>query len=136
MNALELLRGFLGHHLQQKGRDLSTLSVRKACLQVCSIYGADAGGHQLGACFTSSALKHSAWFEIHKITVSFSWRLSYSPTLELKRKKPWPLLADQKEQSASSPNARVTPQPGAGFFVKSNSNKKSKQTYEQNRNQN
>lgn len=34
------------------------------------------------------------------------------------------------------PHAWVMPQPGAGLFVKSNSNKKSKQTSEQNRNQN
>lgn len=54
----------------------------------------------------------------------------------IEQKKTQPLLADQKEQSASLPNAWVMPQPGAGLFVKSNSNKKSKQTSEQNRNQN
>lgn len=64
---------------------------------VCSVYRADAGGHQLSACFASSALKYSAWFEIYEVAVSFPWRLSYSPALGLNRKNPQPLLADQKE---------------------------------------
>lgn len=78
------LRGFLGYPLQQRGKELSAFPFCCTCPLVCSCLQS--------TCWRAPAqcklcTKMLCWSEASVNAVSLSWGLSYSPSLEMKRKK-------------------------------------------------